>query len=159
MLILSLCIIVSSGGADVHVDLLKKLQTSSKLSQKTIQKLSRELAEKLALELNANENPENFYSLHRSDGVDVDFANTFLRVAKTKKPVFFFITLTDGIDSKNGSLMINGNVEDVTLLGPQICEILGGKGNGKNNRFQGKVTQLNKVKDCESLIKKHFECK
>lgn len=138
---------------------MKKLQTSSKLSQKTVQKLSKELAEKLALELNAQENPENFFFIHRSDGVDVDFANTFLRVVKPKKPVFFFITIADGIDSKSGSLLINGNSEDVTLLGPQICDILGGKGNGKNNRFQGKVTQMNKVKDCESLIRKHFGCK
>lgn len=138
---------------------MKKLQTSLKSYQKTIQKLSRELAEKLALELNENENPESFYSLHKADGVDIDFANTFLRIAKPTKPIFFFITIADGIDSKSGSLMINGNAEDVTLLGPQICELLGGKGNGKNNRFQGKVTQLNKIKDCENLIKKHFECK
>lgn len=148
-----------SGGADVHVDLVKKLQTSLKSSQKTIQKLSKELAEKLAIELNGVENPGDFYSLHRNDGVDIDFANTFLRVAKPKKTIFFFITIADGIDSKSGSLIINGNSEDVTVLGPQICELLGGKGNGKNNRFQGKVTQLNKIKDCESLIKKHFELK
>lgn len=129
-----------------------------KSSQKTIQKLSKELAEKLAIELNGVENPDDFYSLHRNDGVDIDFANTFLRVAKPKKTIFFFITIADG-NGKSGSLIINGNSEDVSILGPQICELLGGKGNGKNNRFQGKVTQLTKIKDCENLIKKHFENK
>lgn len=55
--------------------------------------------------------------------------------------------------------MITGNPEDIAVLADPICAFLDGKGNGKNNRYQAKVTQLNKVKDCEALIKKHFESK
>lgn len=78
---------------------------------------------------------------------------------KVKKTIFFFITIADGIDSKSGSLIIQGNAEDIAVLADPICELLGGKGNGKGNRYQAKVTQLNKLKDCETLLKKHFESK
>lgn len=145
-----------SGGADSHIDLVKKLQTSLKASQKTVQKLSKEVATKVAEELNANPNPSDYFSLHKNDGVDIDFANTFLRTVKLTKTVFFFITIADGIDSKSGSLIIQGNPEDIAALADPICQLLGGKGNGKNNRYQAKVLHLNKVKDCEVLIKNHF---
>lgn len=145
-----------SNGADQHIELVKKLQASLKSSQKTVQKLSKEIATKVAEDLNADANPGDYFSLHQKDGVDVDFANTFLRTVKVGKTIFFFITIADGIDSKSGSLIIQGNPDDVTTLADPICTILGGKGNGKGNRFQAKVTQLGKVKDCETLIKNHF---
>lgn len=151
-----LIIFLNSGGPDSHLDLVKKLQTSQKSSMKTIQRLSRELAIKEAEELNASSDPGDFYSLHRNDGVDIDFVNTFLRSIKIKKLIFFFITIADGIDSKSGSLIIQGSPEDVAKLGDEICKILDGKGNGKGNRYQAKVTKLNKIKDCETLIKNHF---
>lgn len=106
----------------------------------------------------AEDGGDPFVSLHRNDGVDVDFANTFLRTVKANN-LFYFITIADGIDSKSGSLIIQANPEDIKALADPICELLGGNGNGKNNRYQAKVTHLNKVKDCEILIKKHFEQK
>lgn len=148
-----------SGGAESHIDLIKKIQLTQKSSQKTVQKLSKELATKVAEELNANPNPGDFYSLHRNDGVDVDFASTFLRTVKVTKVIFFFITIADAIDSKSGSLIIQGSSDDIAAIADEICGLLGGKGNGKNNRYQAKVTQLNKIKDCEVLMKKHFENK
>jgi misacylated tRNA(Ala) deacylase len=120
-----------------------------KSAQKTVQKLSKELATKVAEELNANPNPPDFFSLHRNDGVDI----------KVSKTIFFFITIADAIDSKSGSLIIQGNPEDITAVADEICGLLGGKGNGKNNRYQAKVSQLSKIKDCENLLKKHFENK
>lgn len=129
---------------------------SLKASQKTVQKLSSEVATKLAEDLNTDSNHAEFFSLHKNDGVAVDFANTFLRTVKTAKTIFFFITIADGIDSKSGSLIIQGNPDDVSVLADPICQLLGGKGNGKGNRYQAKVTQLGKVKECENLIKNHF---
>ena len=139
--------------------MIKKIQSTQKSSLKTVQKLSKELATKVAEELNANPSPCEFYSLHRNDGVDVDFASTFLRTVKITKTIFFFITIADAIDSKSGSLIIQGSPEDISAVADEICGLLGGKGNGKNNRYQAKVTQLNKIKDCEVLLKKHFENK
>lgn len=103
--------------------------------------------------------PLPYYSLHRNDGVDMDFVNNFLRAAKPKKPVFFFFTIFDAIDSKSGTLILQGNAEDVDALGNEIVTLLDGKGNGKNGRLQGKVINLKKIKDCEKLIQKHFESK
>lgn len=140
----------------MHVELVKKLQTSLKSSQKTAQKLARELAVKAAEEFNAKSSPEAFYSLHNKDGVDIDFANTFFRTVKADKTTFFFVTIADAIDSKNGSLIIQGDPEDIAALADPICKILNGKGNGKNNRYNAKVAQLNKIKDCEVFIKNHF---
>lgn len=142
------------------MELLKKLQTSLKSSQKTVQKLSDEIAVKCAEELNANQNGERkFFSLHRKDGVSIDFANTFLRTAKVDKDFFLFITIADGIDSKTGSLVMQGDPKDIAALADPVCKVLGGKGNGKNNRYQAKVTQLNKIKECETLIEEHFRVK
>lgn len=139
------------------MDLLKKLQSSCKSSQKTVQRLSKEVAIKVAEELNASQDENRkFFSLHRNDGVDIDFANTFLRTAKIDEKIFVFITISDAIDSKSGTVILQGNSKDIDLLADPICKLLAGKGNGKNNRYQAKVMHLNKIKDCEALIKQHF---
>lgn len=138
---------------------MKKIQTNLKLAQKAQKLLAREVATKIAEELNADPNPKKFYSLHRNDGVDMDFVNTFLRVAKSKT-TFYFITVADATDPKSGSLLINGEVEDVAALGDQICQLLCGKGNGKGSRFQARISiQLSKIKECEKLIESHFASK
>lgn len=145
-----------SGGSETHIDLLKKIQANLKLAQKAQKLLAREVATKIADELNADPTPKKFYSMHRSDGVDMDFINTFLRVAKSKT-TFYFVTLADATDPKSGSLVINGEAEDVAALGDQICQLLSGKGNGKGNRFQARISiQLSKIKECEKLIESHF---
>lgn len=114
------------------------------------------MATALAQQLNEIPNPKPYYFLHRNDGVEIDFANTFLRNAKPKSQVFVFITISDGIDTKSGSLVLQGCPEDVDALGPEIAKILDGKGNGKNGRFQAKVMKLNKLKECEEFVKKYF---
>lgn len=50
----------------------KKLQASLKSLQKAVQKLSKEIATKTVEELNANQNPCDYFSVHQKDGVDVD---------------------------------------------------------------------------------------
>lgn len=135
------------------------MQGTIKSSQKTIQRLAKEVASSLGTRLSEESDPPAYYSLHRNDGVDMDFVNIFLRTAKPKKSVLFFITISDGIDSKSGTLILQGNAEDVDALGTEITTILDGKGNGKNGRFQGKVTNLKKLKECEKFIQKYFENK
>lgn len=147
---------ILNGGPSTHVDLVKKIQVNYKSSQKTVQKLSKELATKEAEKFNNDTTAKPYVSLHRNDGVDMDFANTFMRNLKAEKSLFLFITISEVIDGKSGSLLLQGDPEDITALGDPICKLLDGKGNGKNNRFQAKVTNLNKIKDCEILIKNHF---
>ncbi|CAO1415929.1 unnamed protein product [Diamesa serratosioi] len=147
---------ILNGGPATHVDLVKKIQVNYKSSQKTVQKLSKELATKEAEKYNNDTTVQSYVSLHRNDGVDMDFANTFMRNLKAEKTLFLFITISEVIDGKSGSLLLQGDPEDIKVLGDPICKLLDGKGNGKNNRFQAKVLNLNKIKDCEILIKNHF---
>lgn len=139
--------------------MVKKLQGTIKSSQKTIQRVSKELAVFLATKLNEADPTPDYYFMHRTDGVDMDFLNGFLRAIKTKKPVFLFITISDAIDSKSGTLILMGNQEDLDKLANEIITSLEGKGNCKNGRFQGKAMNFKKIKDCEKLIQKHFESK
>lgn len=141
------------------MELIKKLQTTVKSSQKTVQRLSKEIATDLAQKLNDADPSPDYFFMHRTDGVDMDFFNSFQRALKTKKPIFFFITLSDAIDSKSGSLILMGNLDDVDALASEIITSLEGKGNCKNGRFQGKAMNFKKIKDCEKLIQKHFENK
>ena len=98
-----------------------------------------------------------YYSLHRSDGVEMDFVNAFLRSVKRKEKILFFITISDAIDSKSGTLILQGNPKAVEDLSTEIISNLEGKGSCKNGRFQGKALNLKKIKDCEKLIKEYFE--
>lgn len=135
------------------------MQATIKSSQKTIQRVSKELAVSIAEKLNQADPTPDYYFMHRTDGVDMDFLNGFLRALKTKKSVFIFITISDAIDSKSGTLILMGNQEDLDELANEIITNLDGKGNCKNGRFQGKANNFKKIKDCEKLIKKHFESK
>jgi hypothetical protein len=152
-------VIFSSGGSNQHKELIQKLQASVKTNKKAIQRISKEFAEDLAEKFNACENPLPYYFLHKNNGVELDFANAFLRNAKPKAATFFFITISDGLDTKSGSVIIQGNAEDIAAVFDKICELLDAKGSGKNNRYQAKANKLNKVKECEALIVKHFERK
>lgn len=56
-----------------------------------------------------------------------------------------------------GKLVLQGSAADVDALGPAVCELLGGRGAGKNGRFQAKVTSLKRLKECEQLVVDYFE--
>ncbi|KAG5668667.1 hypothetical protein PVAND_016599 [Polypedilum vanderplanki] len=146
-----------NGGPETHKDLIKKLQSTVKSSQKTIQKLTKELATNLATKLNEDPNPPQYFFHHRNDGSDMEFATIFFKAVKPK--IFYFMTIADGIDSKNGSAILHGDPTDIDAVKDEIAKILDGKGNGKNGKYQAKVTKLNKIKDCENFVKKYFENK
>lgn len=151
--------VLLNNGPEDHIELVKKLQATIKNSQKTVQRMSKELATNIATKLNETDPTPKYYSMHRTDGVDMDFVNSFFRASKPKNPIFFFITISDAIDSKSGTLILQGNPEDVDALASDIIANLEGKGNCKNGRFQGKAMNFKKIKDCEKLIQKHFESK
>lgn len=99
-------------------------------------------------------NNQRYYFLHRKDGTESDFLSIFLRQVKTKN-TFFFLTTSD-VTGK-GKLILQGAEIDVDKLGPILCKILGGKGNGKNGKYQAKINNIKLVAECENEIKKHFE--
>lgn len=142
------------GGAPSHGDLIRKLQTTVKSVQRTSKKLTTELALLEAEKLNSTDPKPAFYSVHRSDGPDSDFINSFLRHVKLPE---CFLFLTNGDDGgKAGQMVLQGCPEDIAKLGDPICKLLDGKGNGKGSRYNAKVNQLKAVEQCHELIEKHF---
>ncbi|XP_049301541.1 alanyl-tRNA editing protein Aarsd1-A [Anopheles funestus] len=148
-----------NGGPSSHIELAKKLQTTVRITQRTAKKLTTELATAEAEKLNAlrANGPPMYVLLHRNDGQESDFINTFLRVVKLPD-CFFFLTNADTDGSGKGQLVLQGKPEDVAKLGPEICSLLEGKGNGKGTRFNAKVNKLKNVPQCEKLVREHFPC-
>ncbi|XP_053658127.1 alanyl-tRNA editing protein Aarsd1-A [Anopheles marshallii] len=146
-----------NGGPASHIELAKKLQTSVRTTQRVAKKLTTELATAEAEKLNAlrDNGPPTYVLLHRSDGQESDFINTFLRVVKLPD-CFFFLTNADTDGSGKGQLVLQGKPDDVAKLGPEICTLLEGKGNGKGTRFNAKVNKLKNLPQCEKLVREHF---
>lgn len=135
--------------------LLTKLQSNLKKNQRTLLKCLKELAVLEADRLNKINPVPKYFFLHRSDGADnLEFITNFIRNVKVPE-VFLF--LTNGDDSGKGQLVLQGNEEIIQKLGPQICTILDGKGNGNKQRFNAKVNNLKKIPDCEKLIAQYFD--
>lgn len=133
--------------------MVKKLKDSVKSTQRTLLKLLKELAAvevKKVNELKATK----YYCSHRTDGQESEFIGPFLKQI-ADKDLFVFVTTAD--DSMKGKFVLQGKAADVNALGPILCDILDGKGNGSNGRYQAKVNNLKKISECEAAIKKHFD--
>lgn len=147
-------ILFYSGRPEAHLDLVKKLQYSQKISQKLLKTVAKEIAT-FEVEKFQQANEKRYYMLHRHDGMDADFINTFLRGVSSAKETLFFTTIGD--DTGKGSFILQGPEEIIKALAEPISKALDAKGNGKGTRFQGKVNNLKGVKECDRLIKKHFD--
>lgn len=101
-----------------------------------------------------------YFALHRRDGIEVDFINTFLRNAPEE--IFYFLTVSESVSSGSGAkghMVLRGEPTLVEQLGPKFLELLEGKGNGKENNFQGKITNLSGLQECNALLEAHFKPK
>lgn len=155
-----------SGGPAQHIDLAKKLQANQKSCQRTLLKCLKEIAVfeadtlRRLLSQSSPPPPSRWYSLHRNDGIEPDFINAFLKHAppidETANDGLALLFLTVGDDSHRGQLVLLGRADAIATLGPSICERLEGKGNGKGQRFQGKVNNLKRIAECEQMISDYF---
>uniref|UniRef100_A0A3P8S0Y7 Alanyl-tRNA synthetase domain containing 1 n=1 Tax=Amphiprion percula TaxID=161767 RepID=A0A3P8S0Y7_AMPPE len=116
-------------GADEHVEAVDKLQKSVKLLQK-----------KLFL-----------FSSYRKEG-DNEFMNIIANEINTEETLVF---LTVGEEKGPGLFLLAGPSGAVTQMGPQVLELLQGKGAGKNGRFQGKANSMARRAEVEALLKEH----
>uniref|UniRef100_A0AAY5E8G2 Threonyl/alanyl tRNA synthetase SAD domain-containing protein n=1 Tax=Electrophorus electricus TaxID=8005 RepID=A0AAY5E8G2_ELEEL len=62
------------------------------------------------------------------------------------------IFLTVGEEKGAGLFLIAGPEDIIAALGPQVSELLQGKGSGKGGRFQGKANSLAKRAEAEALV-------
>lgn len=141
---------ILKSGPTQHLELIEKLQSSLKNARNGFQKLLKEIAIAEAQKLlNMPEPRPKYYSLHRKDGIEMDFINTFLRNAP--EDVFYFLTVCD--DAGMGIMVLRGVALLVRKFGPLFTEILEGKGIGKENNFQAKITNGGRIDECEVLLK------
>ncbi|KAM9424836.1 alanyl-tRNA editing protein Aarsd1 [Pholidichthys leucotaenia] len=138
-------------GPDEHVEAVDKLQKSVKLLQKTNLSLLRDMAVLIAQNLKNDPQKGNFFTLHKKEG-DNEFMNIIANEINTEETLVF---LTVGEEKGPGLFLLAGPGELVTEMGPQVLELLQGKGAGKNGRFQGKASSLSRRGEVEALLKQH----
>lgn len=145
---------ILKGGPPMHIELVQKAQSGLKNTSKNFQKVLKDLAVLEAEKLKSLDPLPKFYSLHRKDGIEVDFINTFLRNAP-QEGIFYFLTVGDST-GKAGHMVLRGDPELIKKLGDRFVEVLEGKGNGKGNNYQAKVNNLTKLTICEEELKNSF---
>ncbi|KAJ6637663.1 Alanyl-tRNA editing protein Aarsd1 [Pseudolycoriella hygida] len=142
-------------GPPTHIEIVQKMKDNLKSNQRAFAKVMKELAIHEADRLKQLPEPPKYFCLHRTDGIDSDFFSVFIRQLANKE-MFLFLTSGDESSTK-GQMLCQGKVDDVEKLGRILCDLLDGKGNGKNGRFQGKVNDLKKLDECRRVIKQHFD--
>lgn len=155
--------IIFRGDPQRHIDLVKKIQLNQKLNHKTLTCCLKELAVHEAEKLKLMVPQPKWYSIHRKDGIDSDFNSVFLKNAPEIKNgtdglSVLFLTSADESGEK-GNMILFGNEAVIASLGDKLCDLLGGKGRGKGQRYQAKINNLKAIPACEKLIIEFFEQK
>lgn len=135
-----------------HIDMIEKIQKQLKTANKKALLVSRELAILEAKQFKALDPKPTYFSLHKQE-VDADFLMLFVNEVNDKDTVFF---LTAGDAKGCGQVFFTGPTQLIDKIGSNLCDILEGKGNGKNGRFQAKVSKLGKRDQAEELIKREM---
>lgn len=134
------------------------MKTTRKLFQHLLKDFANAEAERL--ENIPKESRPKFFALHRRDGIEVDFINTFLRNAPDD--ILYFVTVSESVaagSNAKGHMVLRGDPALVQEFGPKFLELLEGKGNGKENNFQGKINNLANLEECTALLEVHFKPK
>lgn len=139
--------------------MIKKLQANQKSNQRNLQKCIKEIGKFECDRLKSLDELPKWVSVTRNYGNESDFINTFLQNApEITEDGLRLILVTAGEDnSSKGQMTLFGLEAIVQEIGPKICEILDGKGNGKGKRFQGKVNNLKHLTECEKFLAEYFQ--
>nr|XP_025969338.1 alanyl-tRNA editing protein Aarsd1-like [Dromaius novaehollandiae] len=135
-------------GPGEHVEAVKRLQSSVKLLQKNNLNLLRDIAVLIARDFKSKPVQSELFVLHRKEG-DSEFMNIIANEIGTEETLLF---LTVGDEKAAGLFLLAGPVEAVENLGPRVAELLGGKGAGKQGRFQGKATKMSQRGEVQALL-------
>ncbi|XP_018431118.1 PREDICTED: alanyl-tRNA editing protein Aarsd1 [Nanorana parkeri] len=111
--------------------------------------LLRDLAVLTARDFKTRPQRDKLFSLHRKEG-DNEFMNIIANEIGTEVTVLF---LTVGDEKASGLFLLAGPPTIVDHLGPQVCQILDGKGAGKAGRFQGKANKMSRRGEAETLLR------
>ena len=143
-----------SCGPDEHLLRIERLGAQKRADAKQTKVYLREIAELTAsLHLSSPGTAQPFFLLHRDDG-DSDFMSVLCDLLLPHRAV---VLLTGGGKKGQGTFMISGSdCKLVSELGPQVCEILVGKGGGKGARYQGKVQKIENHQIAFEFVKNYF---
>ncbi|KAK9880837.1 hypothetical protein WA026_013163 [Henosepilachna vigintioctopunctata] len=133
-----------------HAELVDKLQKNCKILSKNLQVVLKDLAVKEAEKLKGINPIPKYYCLHRKEA-DPDFMRVFIEEFN-RNDILLFLSTGD----ENGNFVLYGPEKDVQKLSPEICNVLNGKGAGKGNKFQAKVTNMRCRPEAEKLIIQYY---
>eukprot|EP00002_Diphylleia_rotans_P009758 TRINITY_DN20104_c0_g1_i1.p1 TRINITY_DN20104_c0_g1~~TRINITY_DN20104_c0_g1_i1.p1 ORF type:complete len:424 (+),score=118.37 TRINITY_DN20104_c0_g1_i1:71-1342(+) len=117
---------------------VSKMQNELRSVSKAKQNLMKEIAELTAANLSAK--TDSFAVTHRSDA-DMDFLLTVARSVRSSNPEIV-IFLSGAADKGDGIFVIAGPPEKVAKIGAQVAAVVGGKGGGKGEIYQGKAQKI-----------------
>ncbi|CAL4154820.1 unnamed protein product [Meganyctiphanes norvegica] len=136
-----------------HIRLVEKNQKDLKACQKSVKDSMKDIAclevEKFKMQ-NVQEKSTLFVH-HRRDG-DLEYLGAIINELNDET---ILKLLTVGEEKGSGSLVLHGPQELVSALGPKLCEILDGRGGGKN-RFNAKVNKISKRGDAENYVRAYL---
>jgi len=135
-----------SCGPDEHAQAIGRLVDQGKSNRAVLGRLRDELAEHLGDQLRRT----SLQHMHR-DSADLSVLSRIVSLAgidDNASPVL----LTGGDCEGAGVFLVAGPREVVTHVGPQIAEILEGRGGGKGTRYQGRAQRLDRADEAVALI-------
>lgn len=146
---------ILSCGPEEHINMIKKMQNDHKNLLKLNKSLWSEIAEfkaKKLLDNQCNKN-HNVISFVQND-CDVSFLSSVAFNVLENSPcsICFFVC-------KNGDdclFLLQSSNDDITSYGKHIATILDGRGGGKQNRFQGKIKNLDKFEEACEYLENNF---
>ncbi|XP_043207411.1 alanyl-tRNA editing protein Aarsd1-A-like isoform X2 [Amphibalanus amphitrite] len=139
-------------GPGDYATVLDKWQRTMKAGQRAARDVLRQLAD---AEAERFWRPgERFLSVHQPHG-DAEFMSAVVSaVGDGTVPV---LVTVGGADGAPGSLLLSGPPALVERLGPRLCELMDGKGAGKNGRFSAKLGSLKQRAQADRLLREEIE--
>lgn len=143
--------LLSCGPAE-HLHQIEKISKKQRADAKLHKMYLREIAElTVKNHLSSPAVVEPVFVLHRDDA-DHEFMSVICNMLLPHK---LALLLTGGGKKGQGTFLMSSNDEKlVSILGPQVSDILEGKGGGKGTRYQGKAQKIENHQIAFELIKK-----
>ncbi|XP_038223332.1 alanine--glyoxylate aminotransferase 2, mitochondrial [Zerene cesonia] len=139
-----------------HEELVQKLQKNLKVTNKNLQNVLSDLAQYEVDKIKSAEPKPKFVFMFKKEATP-DF-NRVICKALENEGMFIFCASEDPDKPKEGQIMMQGPEEHCYILGPQITQMLNGKGAFKNGKFQGKAGDLTNINKCKKIIDDYFNC-
>lgn len=145
---------ILKGPLDKHAELAEKAVKGFKSCQKLCQTLMKEVAMLEAEAFNKTTAKEPMFCHFRKDA-DADYMNILVSQILAVNPDCVCLVFV-GDDQESGLFTLAGPQDVVTMMGPQLAEILEAKGAVTGGRYRGKVSKMSQRNKAEKMLKEFF---